>query len=113
MDIEKMALLTAQGRYEFSEHAERERIADGFSVKDVKGIALHGELLEDYPEDTRGHSCLMLGWAADGRPVHSVLTILPTEVVRFITVYEPTRPKWIDPRTRGSKLNKQTEGRLH
>ena len=47
MDIEKIARLTIQGRYEFSEHAERERIADGFSVKDVKGVALHGELLED------------------------------------------------------------------
>lgn len=101
MDVEKIAYLTACGLYEFSEHAEQERIADGFSVEDVKKVALYGELIEDYPEDLRGHSCLMLGWAVDGRPIHAVLTILLTEVVRFITVYEPTSPKWVDPWTRG------------
>jgi len=103
MDLELVARLTAQGRYEFSEHAECERIHDGFSVTEVKGIAIKGELLEDYPEDPRGHSCLMLGWCQDGRPVHAVLTILATRVVRFITVYEPTEPKWIDPWTRARK----------
>jgi hypothetical protein len=103
MDIQRAARLTAQGRYEFSDHAERERLHDKFTVNDVKGVALRGELLEDYPEDPRGSSCLMLGWAADGRPVHSVLTILPTEVVRFITVYEPIPPKWLDAWTRGEK----------
>ncbi len=103
MDTRRVASLIAQGRYEFSDHAERERINDGFTVDDVKGIALQGDLLEDYPKDPRGHSCLMLGQAADGRPIHSVLTILPTDVVRFITVYEPTLPKWLNGWTRGEK----------
>ena len=103
MDTQRVASLTAQGRYEFSDHAERERINDGFTVDDVKGIALQGDLLEDYPEDPRVHSCLMIGRSADGRPIHSVLTILPTDVVRFITVYEPTLPKWLNARTRGEK----------
>lgn len=103
MDLERVSRLTAQGCYEFSEHAERERIHDHFSVADVKGVATNGELIEDYPEDPRGHSCLMLGWSEDGRPIHVVLTILPTDVVRFITVYEPTKPKWIDPWTRARK----------
>ena len=103
MDTQRVALLTTQGRYEFSDHAERERIHDGFTVADVKGVALRGELLEDYPEDPRGHSGLMLGWAADGRPIHAVLTVLPTDAVRFITVYEPTPPKWLDAWTRGEK----------
>jgi hypothetical protein len=103
MDIQRVARLTTQGRYEFSDHAERERIHDKFTVADVKNVALRGELLEDYPKDPRGHSCLMLGWAADKRPVHAVLTILPTDVVRFITVYEPTLPKWSDAQTRGER----------
>jgi len=103
MDIQRVASLVNQRRYEFSDHAERERINEGFTVDDVKGIALRGDLLEDYPEDPRGHSCLMLGQAADGRPIHSVLTILPTDVVRFITVYEPTPPKWSNAWTRGEK----------
>ena len=103
MDLELVSRLTAQGRYEFSEHAERERIHDHFTVDEIKGVAINGELIEDYPEDPRGHSCLMLGWGKDGRPIHVVLAILPTDVVRFITVYEPTRPKWINPWTRARK----------
>jgi hypothetical protein len=104
MDITRVSRLVTQGRYEFSEHAERERIHDEFSVRDVKEVAICGELLEDYPGDQRGPNCLMLGWAQDGSPIHAVLTILPTEVVRFITVYKPTAPKWVNPRTRARRL---------
>ena len=44
MDLERVSQLTTQGRYEFSEHAERERIHDCFSVAEVKGVAINGEL---------------------------------------------------------------------
>ena len=43
MDIQRVARLTTQGRYEFSDHAERERIHDNFTVADVKNVALRGE----------------------------------------------------------------------
>jgi len=44
MDAQRVAALITLGRYEFSDHAERERINDGFTVDDVKGIALQGDL---------------------------------------------------------------------
>ena len=31
-----------------------------------------GDLVEDYPDDSRGHSCLMLGFGGGGRPIHVV-----------------------------------------
>ena len=34
--------------------------------------AKEGEIIEDYPEDTGGHSCLILGRGGDGRPIHIV-----------------------------------------
>jgi hypothetical protein len=34
-------------------------------------VVLEGEGIEDYPDDPRGHSCLMLG-TAGGRSVHIV-----------------------------------------
>jgi hypothetical protein len=91
-------------RYEISLHAERERENDDLLVADVEeSVLLSGELLEDYPDDPRGHSCLVLGFNRTGNAIHTVWGLLPTDWVRLITVYVPRSPEWIDPRTRGGK----------
>jgi hypothetical protein len=87
-------------QYEFSLHAEREREDERILVRELEQSVLSGELLEDYPDDPRGHSCLVLGFAPSGRAIHSVWGLLPDGRVRVITVYIPLPPKWIDVRTR-------------
>ena len=42
------------------------------TVEDVRHCIFHGELIEDYPEDARGCSCLMPGTGDPGRPIHVV-----------------------------------------
>ncbi|MCX6027866.1 MAG: DUF4258 domain-containing protein [Chloroflexi bacterium] len=89
-------------RYEVSRHAEREREDDRLSLMDIEeSVLLSGELLEDYPNDPRGHSCLILGFNRGGQAVHTVWGVLATDWARLITVYVPRPPKWVDPRTRG------------
>ncbi len=101
MDLAQVKALVRQRRYKTSHHAEIEREAKTITIDDIKTAILNGELPEDYPDDPRGSSCLMLGTAEDKRPLHIVLTILAqVEEVLIITVYIPTRPKWLDPRTR-------------
>ena len=39
---------------------------------EVRNVLFHGEIIEEYPEDVRGHSCLMLGYGAENRPIHVV-----------------------------------------
>jgi Domain of unknown function (DUF4258) len=58
--------------YEFSGHAEDERQAERISIADVEAALLNGELLEDYPNDPRGPSCLVLGYGIPGYPIHVV-----------------------------------------
>ena len=89
--------------YEFSLHAERERENEHILVEELEQSVLSGELLEDYPDDPRGHSCLIVGFSRVGRAIHSVWGLLPGGRVRVITVYIPLPPKWLDPRTRGSR----------
>lgn len=36
------------------------------STEEVRDVISHGVLVENYPEDVRGHSCLMLGWGKHG-----------------------------------------------
>jgi len=86
--------------YEFSLHAEHEREDELILVDEIEQSVLSGELLEDYPDDPRGHSCLILGFTEAKRAIHSIWALLPDDRVRVITVYIPLPPKWIDPRTR-------------
>lgn len=64
----------------------------------VRQAVLAGEMIEDFPDDPRGHSCLVLGWTG-GKPVHVVCGMTEDEAV-FITVYVPDPAKWIDSRVR-------------
>ncbi len=94
MDINLIRRAVALNRYEISQHAERERRNDGLSLADIENAVRIGEVIEDYPDDPRGASCLVFGWARDGRPVHLVIGFLPHEWIRVITVYVPDPMKW-------------------
>ena len=37
------------------------------SVEEIRQVINNGSIIEDYPEDPRGHSCLMLGLGVEGR----------------------------------------------
>ena len=42
------------------------------SAAEVRHVVETGEVIEDYPEDPRGHSCLLLGDGTDNWPRHVV-----------------------------------------
>jgi hypothetical protein len=69
----------------------------------VMSIA-NGEVIENYPEDPRGHSCLVLEYVGPGKPMHAVCGLDPSGILIVITVYFPEPPKWIDERTRGRRV---------
>jgi hypothetical protein len=107
MNLDEIQDLIGKGRYEISEHAQRERLDDDLDVTEIEAAMLGGEILEQCANDPRGESCLMLGFS-DGRPVHVVVgwasrTDPDRATLRLITVYVPQPPKWTDPRTRGGK----------
>jgi hypothetical protein len=73
------------------------------STQEVRGVVFQGEVIEDYPEDVRGHSCLMLGWGDGGRPVH-VVCAPKSDYLAIITAYIPSEQQWEpDWRTRKEK----------
>jgi len=60
---------------------------------EVEAAVRTGELIEDYPSDPRGHSCLLLGWGEEGRPIHVVCS--PKEgYLAIITAYLPDPDQW-------------------
>ena len=73
---------------------------------DVRKVIEEGEIIEDYHEDTRGHSCLILGKGRDGRPIH-IVCAPKDEYLAIITAYIPDEAQWSkDFRTRINSLLK-------
>ena len=64
------------------------------SAAEVRGtIDENGEVIEDYPDDVRGHSCLILGTGQEGRPIHVVCSP-KDEFLAIITAYVPSADEW-------------------
>ncbi|MDY6805809.1 MAG: DUF4258 domain-containing protein [Cyanobacteriota bacterium] len=85
--------------YVYTNHADIERRADALTFFEIELALLNGEILEQYPDTGRGESCLILGFAGE-KPIHIVCG-WRGEKVAIITVYIPSPPNFIDPRTRG------------
>ncbi|MBI2359045.1 MAG: DUF4258 domain-containing protein [Deltaproteobacteria bacterium] len=98
MDSQIIRHLVRSGKYEFSKHAERERQADQITIMEFEEALIRCDMIEEYPDDPRGPSCLALGFAGR-RPIHAVCAVKvdPDEVL-IITVYDPSkRPeKWTE-----------------
>ncbi len=82
----------------FSEHALHKMDVIGVSAIELTGAMANGEIIEDYPEDERGHSCLFL-CKAENAFIHAVLG-KHKDFLFVITVYRPTPDKFLDERTR-------------
>ena len=85
----------AEKRLLFLPHALQQMIRPDrmISEEEVREVVFSGEIIEDYPEDVRGHSCLMLGWSSAGRPVH-VVCAPKSEYLAIISAYLPIPEKW-------------------
>lgn len=63
------------------------------STQEVRTVIFAGTLVEDYPEDARGHSCLVLGWGEEDRPIH-VVCAPKLGYLAVITAYLPSPRQW-------------------
>ena len=82
------------GRRHVSAHALAEAEADRLSLQEIEAATCAGECIEDSPDDPRGPSCLVLGWAGS-RAVHTVWGHDgPSRRAILITVYLPDPQRW-------------------
>jgi hypothetical protein len=99
--MDKMMLLEIQDKvlkdeYEFSKHAVDQSIQRNIRVEEIRQAFLSGEIIEDYPEDKYGPSCLILGYTKNDRPIHIHCSYPARIILKVITVYEPNSVDWID-----------------
>src|SRR3989338_6598764 len=95
MSFRNEILVSVKKRVLFTLHAldqmnKPERL---ITQDEVKKVVLRGEIIEDYPEDPRGHSCLMLGYGDMTRPLHVVCSP-KADSLAVITAYVPSIGEW-------------------
>lgn len=89
----------AKGNYRFSAHARRQMSQRQITVEEIKQAIATGEEIESYPDDKYRPTCLVLGFASAGRPLHIVCCEPAPEVV-IVTCYQPDPEEWVNFRVR-------------
>ncbi len=94
-DILTRVRVAARKRVLFSEHAVHQTVRPDRMIGPTEGHSVieQGEVIENYPEDARGHSCLVLGRGEGGRPIH-VVCAPNDEYLAIITAYLPDPEVW-------------------
>ncbi len=99
--IHEIRLKIRMRQYEFSKHAVDQSIIRDISVAEIEdAIASRIEIIEDYPEDKYGPSCLILGRTQAARPLHIHCSYPNRPLPKIIIIYEPDPKLWIDFRVR-------------
>lgn len=95
MTIMEAAREAASKKLLFLPHAVRQmtRPERMITPQEVERVVMTGELVEDYPHDSRGHSCLLLGQGDMGRAIH-VVCAPKTDYLAVITAYLPDATQW-------------------
>jgi hypothetical protein len=101
MDILQLRNMVREGRYKIAFfHTEKLR-QRRIEIGALEEVISAGEVIESYPHDPRGPSCLVAGKTREGRPLHIVCGDLEKERFLVITAYEPEPDEWeLDWKTR-------------
>jgi len=82
--------------FEFSKHAVDQTILREISVQEIRDAIRFGEIIEDYPDDKYGPSCLIFGFTQEKRAIHIQCSYPSRTMIKVITTYEPEPERWID-----------------
>ena len=94
-DFKKIVIEAANKKILYTSHAlhQMNKAERMISKDEVRDVIKQGEIIEDYPEDPRGHSCLMAGETAIKRIIHVACSPKP-DYLAIITAYIPDENEW-------------------
>jgi hypothetical protein len=92
--MKQQVLLSANKKILFLPHAIKQmsRPDRMITTTEIRQAVLFGEIIEEYPKDERGASCLVC-FAGQNRVLH-VVCAPKIEYLAIITAYLPTKELW-------------------
>ncbi|HEY5337982.1 MAG TPA: DUF4258 domain-containing protein [Rhizomicrobium sp.] len=94
--LDKVRALVQAGKILISAHGYDELAADGIFFQDVIDGIGSAEVVEDYPDASKGPSVLILQGVSEDQPIHVVWGIPKgaNEPAVLITAYRPDWRRW-------------------
>jgi hypothetical protein len=92
MDIELIQQAAQAAELFFTDHAVRQMAKRSIMDTEVCEAIQAGQIIEEYPADKYGPSCLIFGRTRADRPLHVQCSQPPG--VRVVTTYEPDPDEW-------------------
>ncbi len=94
MNIETIRRKVRAGKYIVSfTHTEKVRLRM-IDAEEIEEAIYEGTIIEPYPDDPRGASCLILGFASGDRPLHVICGKIEEDEILIIAAYEPDPREW-------------------
>ena len=95
--FERICAAITRRRVHVSEHAYDEAVEEELQILEVIEGTPRGEVIEDYPQDPRSPSCLVLLQASSSGALHAVWAFDPGPGrAILVTVYRPDPARWSD-----------------
>ncbi len=94
--IDEIKAKIAQNLFELSQHAVDQSILRHISIRELRESLENSHIIEDYPDDKYGPSCLILGFTRTKRPIHIQCSYPSRPLLKIITLYEPDLKRWSD-----------------
>lgn len=92
----------AKQEYLLTAHASERAAERAIRSHEIEEAIRTGEIIEDYPNDKYGPSCLILGTTKTDRVLH--IQVSYSKSTKVITVYQPKPEEWeSDWKTRKTK----------
>ena len=94
MDIKAIRNKVKEGRYIISfSHTDKMRLRK-IEAEEIEEAIFNGMIIEPYPDDPRGPSCLIMGFSNQNRPLHVLCGKIEDNEILIITAYEPDPNEW-------------------
>ena len=94
LDVVRRQLSNAE--FDLTLHVARRLIRRQISLREITEAGPAATIIEDYYDDKYSPSCLLLGFISAARPLHILVSLADTDLLRVITAYEPDPAEWVD-----------------
>lgn len=101
--IDEIRVKITSGLFEFSKHAVDQSLLRRISVQELREAIAVGEIIETYPNDKYGPSCLIFGLTTTKRPIHVQCSYPSRSMLKIIALYQPDIDVWSNFKVRKSQ----------